>query len=67
MIGHGDDTNGDEGIDDAEVKGQCMPVEDAGGADRIKVIPSPSPPSRQELLEHKIIHLPILVFPLCGR
>ena len=58
MIGQGDNSNGDEEKDDAKAKGQCMPVEDADEAVRVKVISSPSPPSRQELLEHNISHLP---------
>ena len=34
-----------------------MPDEGADEAARVEVISSPSPPSRQELLEHNISHL----------
>ena len=57
--------NGDEGLDEKikdedpdEDPKHCMPVEDAEEAVRVKVIPSPSAPSRQELLEHNITHMP---------
>ena len=53
--------NGDEGLDEKvkdEDQKQCMPVEDAEEAVRVKVIPSPNAPSRQELLEHNITHMP---------
>ena len=34
------------------------PVEESDEAVTAKVLPSPSPPSRQEMLEHNITHMP---------
>ena len=52
--------NGKEvlGIDDDELAEPEVPVEDHGG-DLPKAMKAPSPPSRQEALEHRILHCPI--------
>ena len=36
----------------------CLPVEEGEEAVEIKVLPSPTPPSRQEMLEHNLTHWP---------
>ena len=36
----------------------CLPVEEGEEATDIKLLPSPSPPSRQEMLEHNLTHWP---------
>ena len=36
----------------------CLPVEEGDEAIDIKLLPSPSPPSRQEMLEHNLTHWP---------
>ena len=43
----------------AEMKSsQCLPVEEGEEAIEVKVLPSPTPPSRQEMLEHNLTHWP---------
>ena len=36
----------------------CLPVEEGEECIPVKVLPSPSPPSRQEMLEHNLTHWP---------
>ena len=36
----------------------CLPVEEGEEATNLRVIPSPTPPSRQEMLEHNLTHWP---------
>ena len=36
----------------------CLPVEEGDEAIDLKLLPSPSPPSRQEMLEHNLTHWP---------
>ena len=37
---------------------QCLPMEEGDESVAMKVLPSPSPPSRQEMLEHNLTHWP---------
>ena len=51
-------TDEDMNEEDATKFNQCMPLEDTDEAIKVKVMSSPSPPSRQEMLEHNISHMP---------
>ena len=51
-----EDGIGDE--DPSDGYGPCMPVEEGDEATQVRTLPSPSPPSRQEMLEHNITHWP---------
>ena len=62
LVSNKGNTSGEVKADD-EVKidknAQMMsPVEESDEAVTAKVLPSPSPPSRQEMLEHNITHMP---------
>ena len=48
------DTDGDTNLNDAEM----MPLEESEEAAKVRLLPSPTPPSRQEMLEHNISHMP---------
>ena len=37
---------------------ECLPVEEGEEAVRLRTLPSPTPPSRQEMLEHNLTHWP---------
>ena len=37
---------------------ECLPVEEGEQAIRLRTLPSPTPPSRQEMLEHNLTHWP---------
>ena len=41
-------------LNDAEM----MPLEESEEAAKVRLLPSPTPPSRQEMLEHNISHMP---------
>ena len=56
--------NGDEAQNDGKTnqhvdrnEKSCLPIEESEEAIGLKLMPSPSPPSRQEMLEHNINHM----------
>ena len=51
-----EDEDGDE--NPSYGSGVYMPVEEGDEATEVRTLPSPSPPSRQEMLEHNITHWP---------
>ena len=61
----GNSGRGDEEKDDGKANihvgtedNGCFPIEDDEEAVKVKMLPSPSPPSRQEMLEHNLTHWP---------
>ena len=53
-----DEVKADNGMKSKENSQTMSPVEESDEAATAKVLPSPSPPSRQEMLEHNITHMP---------
>ena len=51
-------TNQSVRMDDGHVDAECLPVEEGEESIELKVLPTPSPPSRQEMLEHNLTHWP---------
>ena len=69
-----EETNQSAKMDDKEVRSshevkssQCLPVEEGEEAINVKGLPSPTPRSCQEMLEHNLTHWPFeeLVQALC--
>ena len=53
-----DETNRSVMMDDSYKCKLCLPVEEGEESTSLRVLPSPTPPSRQEMLEHNLTHWP---------